>query len=123
METYKTETAVVRPIPREENSSYTDCMIMPVIKLDFNGAIISSNRPGIVFLGKLRSLSSGSSLSDVLHNFPDILTPHCSTDISVSLEKFVYHFSVVSFDEAGYVGLYGYQIRRSISVTGYGYAK
>jgi hypothetical protein len=105
----------------DRTTSYSDSIIMPVIKLDFNGVIISSNKPGIIFLGKLRSLSSGSSLSGLLHDYPGVLKPGSSTDISVNIHQFIYHFSVVAFDEAGYVGFYGYRIERNVSVSGYSF--
>jgi len=119
MKTNQSETLANLFIEDESHYSYSDSIIMPVLKLDFNGAIISSNKPGIVFLGKLRSLSSGSSLSGILHDYPGILKPGSSTDISISLDHFVYHFSVVAFAEDGYVGFYGYKIERNVSTTGF----
>ena len=83
---------------------------LPVIKLSLEGFLLAANDTGIDFLEMLSDYSKTPAVYKLLKKCPAILDPESNFDFTCRIYDTNYYFSVVSFKEAGYIGIYAYRI-------------
>lgn len=88
-----------------------------IIKISKQGMLLYANSSGIEFLDLISKSLKAPAINYILRIHPEILRPNCETDISFRINSMKFYFTVVSFDEAGYVGLYGTRIMQ-INIAG-----
>ena len=86
-----------------------DQMVLPVIKLSFDGFLLFANSAGVEFLDVLSDYTKKSALTQLIKKYPTILNKDTNMDICIQLYETCYYFSVIAFREGGYTGIYGYR--------------
>ncbi len=86
--------------------------MFPVIKLDYNGRIIYHNVAAMPILSYWQCKLNEPVNNQVKTIYPEIfnLQSPQSHDASVRYLDYVFHFSVIPYPEAGYIGIYGHCI-------------
>lgn len=89
--------------------------MFPVIKMDYSGKIIYHNAAAMPILNywqcKLNS-PVNNQLKTIYPQIFDVKTPQ-SHDATVRYLDYVFHFSVIPYEEAGYIGIYGFCIENA----------
>lgn len=85
--------------------------LMPEIRISFEGRKMSSNIPGEKLIQSLGI--SGKEKEFFSWRYPGILKSGINTDFEIHSGQYLFFFSAVAFDEAGYIGLYCYRIVKS----------
>lgn len=86
--------------------------ILPIFKINFAGDILYANYASLNLLHDL-GVTANKRLSGkfISEHFP-VLEKNISTDIVITTHDAEISFSVVSYDEAGYIGFYAYEINQ-----------
>ncbi|MFN5324443.1 MAG: hypothetical protein ACK5C5_05965 [Bacteroidota bacterium] len=87
--------------------------LFPVFKFNLEKKLVEANRASAPLLEKWGWKLNESLPSRVVSQHPQLF--HCilsqtPADISVSMDGFQIHFSIVPFPEAGYIGMYAYSL-------------
>jgi hypothetical protein len=91
--------------------------ILPEMKINFAGDVLSANRSAKKLLQQF-GVESGWQLQLFFSTeHPEILQRGCCADFEISTKYFVYSFSAVAFDEADYVGLHCYRATRNETIN------
>ena len=93
--------------------------MFPVIKLDYNGKIIYHNVAAMPVLNYWQCKLNNPVNKQVKSIYPQIfdVKSQQSHDASVRYLDYVFHFSVIPYPEAGYIGVYGFCIEHASVVT------
>ncbi len=92
--------------------------MFPVIKLDYSGKIIYHNVAAMPVLNYWQCKLNSPVNKQVKSIYPqifDVKSPQ-SHDASVRYLDYVFHFSVIPYPEAGYIGVYGFCIEHAVAV-------
>lgn len=96
-----------------------DESLFPVVKFNYSGEVIGGNSAAKAVLEHWNCAIHTKASEEFLTEHHGIFSAHVSgpSDIKISVEQCVYRFTVVPFPEAGYVGIYGYQMEMTESVA------
>ncbi|HOZ83417.1 MAG TPA: hypothetical protein PLU85_12675 [Bacteroidia bacterium] len=100
---------------KTSTSKYENNMF-PVIKLDYSGKIIYHNVAAMPILSYWQCKLNAPVNNQVKAIYPEIFNvktpvPH---DASVQYLEYLFHFSVIPYPEAGYIGIYGHCIEEAL---------
>lgn len=88
----------------------------PVIKIGLDYTILDCNVSALPLLNQWNCKVNSRIPAPVMMQFPQIANSVLLNDeggMQVSFKDFTIRFTIVPFPEAGYIGLYGYQVERS----------
>lgn len=85
----------------------------PVIKYDYQGVLVEANGTALPLLGQWKCRSGKKIPSSIMKTYPEMscaIRNHQSVDCCVIMGDCKIWFDIVPYPEAGYVGMYGYNI-------------
>lgn len=83
----------------------------PVIKIDFEGTILYANKAAFALIQDWGCTASRKLPVNLLATHPELRDRNADVETElVSVHRSV-KFNVIAFDEAGYTGLYGYEMK------------
>jgi len=82
----------------------------PVIKIDFEGTILYANNAAFELIREWGGAASRKLPVNILNMHPELLDRHSDSETELSSSNRTVKFNVVAFREAGYTGLYGYDM-------------
>ncbi len=82
----------------------------PVIKLSLNGEILYANLSSLPIMSEWGCSANHKLPAKLMEKYPELNNMWESSDIKVIMESYSVHFSVVPFPEAGFIGLYAYEM-------------
>lgn len=85
--------------------------VFPVIKIDFEGTILYANKAAFGLMQDWGCMASRKLPLNVLKNHPELLDRKAYVETELTSPKRVVKFNLIAFDEAGYTGLYGYDMK------------
>ncbi len=88
----------------------------PVIKIGLDFTVLDCNVSALPLLNHWRCKINNRIPDTVMEQYPVILSSLQQNDESgmhVVFRDFIIRFTVVPFPEAGYIGLYGYQVEKA----------
>jgi len=83
----------------------------PVIKIDFEGTILYANKAAFGLIKDWGCMGSRKVPANVLNQYPQLLDRKANSETEIVSAGRSIKFNVIAFDEAGYTGLYGYDMR------------
>ena len=83
---------------------------LPVIKISFTGDILYANLASLPLMGEWGCSANQKLPNWFLTNFSDIFNLHSSHDLKIPFADTAVYFTSVPFVEAGYIGLYAYEM-------------
>lgn len=92
----------------------------PVIKIGLDFTVLDCNLSAMPLLNHWKCKVNSRIPDDIMATYPGISNSLKSTEESslhVAFKDFMVRFTVVPFPEAGYIGLYGYQVEKSERVV------
>jgi hypothetical protein len=100
-------------VPTKKVNRHNDNSL-PVFKINFAGDILYANYASLNLLGDL-GINANKRLSGkfISEHLP-VLEKNINTDIVITTHDAEVLFSVISFEEAGYIGFYAYEIKSKI---------
>jgi hypothetical protein len=84
---------------------------LPVIRIDYKGRILYSNKASFPLLKEWNCLANDYLPEALVRNHPDVLRLDADFDLAIETKSFRFHLDVIGFRECGYIGLYGFQIK------------
>ena len=99
-----------KPFSYELSINLHDCKF-PVIKIDFEGTILYANKAAFGLIQDWGCAASRKLPMSVLKNHPEILSHNANAETELASNNRIVKFNIVAFDEAGYTGLYGYEMK------------
>jgi hypothetical protein len=103
-------------IPATETTSYELSINLheskyPVIKIDFEGTILYANKAAFGLIRDWGCRAGRKLPLKLLTNHPELLDEHAYLEAELVSSDRVVKFNVIAFREAGYTGLYGYDMK------------
>jgi hypothetical protein len=98
---------------KQEFNRSTDENMFPVMKFDLDNRLIYSNVAALPLMKEWNCKINEKLPSDFVSKYPEIFhasISHMAHDLSIELDDYLMHFSLVPFPEAGYIGMYGFCI-------------
>ncbi len=83
----------------------------PVIKIDFEGTILYANKAALGIIQDWGCAASRKLPVNLLKNHPELLDRQANIETELISSNRVIRFNVIAFDEAGYTGLYGTDLK------------
>ena len=83
----------------------------PVIKIDFEGTILYANKAAFGLIRDWGCIASRKLPVNLLNSHPELLDQHANHETELITSNRVVKFNVIAFNEAGYTGLYGYDMK------------
>ncbi|MCX6290996.1 MAG: hypothetical protein NT126_04465 [Bacteroidetes bacterium] len=83
----------------------------PVIKIDFEGTILYANKAALKIIQDWGCSASRKLPVHLLKGHPELLDKNAFAETELSSGNQVVKFNVIAFREAGYTGLYGYEMK------------
>jgi len=83
----------------------------PVIKIDFEGTILYANNAAVELIREWGGATSRKLPGAILHSHPELLARNTDSETELSSSTRTVKFNVVPFNEGGYTGLYGYEMK------------
>ena len=84
---------------------------MPVIRIDYKGRIIYANKAAFPLLREWNCLANDYIPDQLVHEHPALLDLDANFDIEINTPMSSYKLDIIGFNEAGYIGMYGYSIK------------
>jgi hypothetical protein len=100
----------IKPIAHELSTNFHESKF-PVIKIDFEGTILYANKAAFGLIRDWGCMLSRKLPVEILKTHPELLDHHVSTEKELASSNAVVKFNVIAFDDAGYTGLYGYEVK------------
>jgi hypothetical protein len=88
--------------------------ILPVFKINFAGDILYANYASLNLLHDLGVTINRRLTGKFISEHLPVLEKNINTDIVITTHDSEVFFSVVSFEEAGYIGFYAYEVKSKI---------
>jgi len=88
----------------------------PVIKIGLDFTVMDCNVSALPLLNHWSCKVNGRIPESVMNQYPEIsnsLMINNEGGMQVNFKDFMIRFTIVPFPEAGYIGLYGYQVERA----------
>lgn len=85
--------------------------LFPVIKIDFEGTILYANKAAMGLIRDWGCTASRKLPVDILKTHPELLDRKADVEKELVSSNRTVKFNVVAFDDAGYTGLYGYEMK------------
>lgn len=85
----------------------------PVIRYDYQGTLVSANGTALPLLGQWKCRNGKKIPSAIMKAYPemaDAMTTRMPAECVVQMGDCMIWFDIVPYPEAGYVGMYGYNI-------------
>lgn len=98
---------------RQTSTKQTNGNLFPVLKFDYDFNVIHCNEPAQPLLSHWKCSEKNPLPIRVLENHPEIyvaLRSNKIPDIKIQMTDRVIDCSIVPFPEAGYIGIYAYQV-------------
>ncbi len=83
----------------------------PVIKIDFEGTILYANKAAFGLIRDWGCVTSRKLPMNLLSTHPELLNKHANGEMELVSSNHVMKFNLIAFREAGYTGLYGYDVK------------
>lgn len=83
----------------------------PVIKIDFEGTILYANKAAFALIQDWGCTASRKLPLNLLQTHPELRDRNADLKTELVSEHRIVKFNVIAFDEAGYTGLYGYEMK------------
>jgi len=83
----------------------------PVIKIDFEGTILYANRAAFGLIQDWGCAASRKLPAQLLQRHPELLDQRANVETEIASSNRIVKFNVIAFDEAGYTGLYGFDMK------------
>jgi hypothetical protein len=84
--------------------------IMPVIKISFQGDILYANLASLPLMGEWGCSANQKLPAWFLKDFSDIFNHQSCHELKIPFSNCAIYFTAVPFVEAGYIGLYAFEI-------------
>jgi|GEM_PF-4696952 len=87
---------------------------LPIFKINFEGDILYANYASLNLLHDLGVTVHRRLTGKFISEHLPVLEKNINTDIVITTHDAEVFFSVISFNEAGYIGFYAYEVRSKI---------
>ncbi|MBS1763829.1 MAG: hypothetical protein JSS90_02550 [Bacteroidetes bacterium] len=106
----------------EKNSNFVsphDSNMFPVFKIDYSGKIIYHNVAAMPILSYWQCKLNETVNNQAQMIYPEIFNINAPKehDATIRYHEYLFHFSIIPFPEAGYVGIYGHSIEQAATVS------
>ncbi|MEO5572331.1 MAG: hypothetical protein ABIT08_08850, partial [Bacteroidia bacterium] len=100
-------------LPPKKVNRHNDS-ILPIFKINFSGDILYGNYASLNLLHELGVTANRRLSGKFISQYLPVREKNINTDIVIASHDSELLFSVVSFEEAGYIGFYAYQVTTKI---------
>lgn len=106
----------------EKNSNFVsphDNNMFPVFKIDYSGKVVYHNVAAMPILSYWQCKLNEPVNHQAKMIYPEIFNINApgEHDTTIRYHEYLFHFSVIPFPEAGYVGVYGFSIEKANSTV------
>ena len=91
----------------------TKAASLPVFKIDYHGSIIEANNSALDFFNEAGFARRKELPKSFLRSHPEIFSHPAEFDFAMNTGRHKLYFSVISFEEAGYIGFYSFKEEKS----------
>jgi hypothetical protein len=102
-------------LPTKKVNRHND-NILPIFKINFAGDILYANYASLNLLHDLGVTANRRLTGKFISEHFPVLEKNINTDIAITTHDAEVFFSVISFEEAGYIGFYAYEIKSRVSL-------
>lgn len=93
----------------EKNQDSVHNSQFPVFKISPKGSIIYANKACSPVLRKWNCYASNTIPKQILEKFPALTDLNSDVTITITTEVQTFYLSVVGFEDAGFIGVYGFK--------------
>ncbi|KXK47523.1 MAG: hypothetical protein FNNCIFGK_01143 [Bacteroidia bacterium] len=102
----------------EKNSNFVsphENNMFPVIKIDYSGKVVYHNVAAMPILSYWQCKLNEPVNNQAKMIYPEIFNTKAPKehDATIRYHEYLFHFSVIPFPEAGYIGIYGHSIEQA----------
>jgi hypothetical protein len=95
----------------QEKNHTTDENLFPAFRFDLDNRLVYANVPALPIMKNWKCRINERIPADVVNRYPELFhtaLSHRPMDVTVEMNNYTVHFSIVPFPEAGYIGMYAY---------------